>query len=268
MAEAYIPAPLDVPLRIGLVSFLNMFPYFCGLSERAPHWEVIQAPPSQLSKLMAAGECDIAMIPVRDYLENRGRYGHLRKSCIGAYGPTASVLIVSDVPISEAEYIQLDSNSRTSNALARILLCKPLGRPDIKWLAPMPQEDKPVLGNGTASVLIGDRALRYRNQFAHSYDLAEEWLKWQGLPFVFAVWATQNDGPWREVDDFLWNLCQENLQSIEIKLSAHPNVVPHGVSMDKAAYYLRQNIQYRLAGEQLQAIELFDQNLRQIQPFD
>ena len=48
-----------------------------------------------------------------------------------------------------------------------------------------------------AVLVVGDGALLLRAQgsYPHVYDLGEEWKRWTGLPFVFAVWAAR-----REVD--------------------------------------------------------------------
>src|SRR5207247_10626447 len=44
-----------------------------------------------------------------------------------------------------------------------------------------------------AVVAIGDAALALavRGTYPHRYDLGEEWKRWTGLPFVFAVWAAR-----------------------------------------------------------------------------
>src|SRR5947209_7238161 len=40
-----------------------------------------------------------------------------------------------------------------------------------------------------AALVIGDPALAYDGQVAEVHDLAAEWKKFTGLPFVFALWA-------------------------------------------------------------------------------
>src|SRR5204862_4322372 len=44
-----------------------------------------------------------------------------------------------------------------------------------------------------AVLVIGDAALALaqRDTYPHRYDLGEEWKRWTGLPFVFAVWAAR-----------------------------------------------------------------------------
>ena len=53
---------------------------------------------------------------------------------------------------------------------------------DLETLAALPHE---------AVLVIGDPALKLAatGAYAHRYDLGEEWKRWTGKPFVFAVWA-------------------------------------------------------------------------------
>src|SRR5439155_688265 len=46
-----------------------------------------------------------------------------------------------------------------------------------------------------AVLVIGDAALvlKARQAYPHRYDLGEEWRRWTGLPFVFAVWAARRE---------------------------------------------------------------------------
>lgn len=44
-----------------------------------------------------------------------------------------------------------------------------------------------------AAVIIGDKALKVSPEEYRMTDLAEAWIQWQGLPFVFALWACRSD---------------------------------------------------------------------------
>src|SRR6266508_2799529 len=96
-----------------------------------------------------------------------------------------------------AELVTGTPSSRTAVALLE-LLCRDVWhiRPhfaharaegsDLDGLAHLPHE---------AVLVIGDAALLLsaRRAYAHRYDLGEEWKRWTGLPFVFAVWAARRD---------------------------------------------------------------------------
>jgi len=56
--------------------------------------------------------------------------------------------------------------------------------------------------NADAFVEIGDRTFGKKNKFPYVYDLAEEWINFTGLPFVFAVWAANKNIPQSFVDKF------------------------------------------------------------------
>src|SRR2546430_1114527 len=87
------------------------------------------------------------------------------------------------------------SSSRTAVGLLE-LLCRDVWkvRPhfaqaraeaaDLDGLAHLPHE---------AVLVIGDAALLLaaRHAYPHRYDLGDEWKRWTGLPFVFAMWAAR-----------------------------------------------------------------------------
>jgi chorismate dehydratase len=50
-----------------------------------------------------------------------------------------------------------------------------------------------MLESNDAALIIGDPAMLIDRSALHIYDLAEEWLKHTGLPFVFAFWAIRAD---------------------------------------------------------------------------
>ena len=91
-----------------------------------------------------------------------------------------SVFIFSNKPIQEIKTLQLDAQSRTSNNLSKVLL-------KYHW------KINPELVNSDladAFVQIGDRTFANRDHYPYQYDLAAEWFNFTGLPFVFAVWAS------------------------------------------------------------------------------
>jgi chorismate dehydratase len=99
-----------------------------------------------------------------------------------------SVTLFSRVPWTGIRKLALDIGSRTSAALAQILLRKRYGIEPA--LAPLPL-DQPAEGiDADAVLLIGDRAMRAcLPGFDHAYDLGADWQDWTGLPFVYAFWA-------------------------------------------------------------------------------
>jgi chorismate dehydratase len=108
-------------------------------------------------------------------------------------GPVGSVVICSQVPIERIEKLFLDYQSRTSAALAQILIC------DYWKLNPQIIQSSPGYENKiegtTAGLLIGDRALHLKSKFKYGYDLGEGWKNFTGMPFVFACWVSNKKLP-------------------------------------------------------------------------
>jgi len=176
-------------IRIGAVNYLNTKPLIYDLQELAPQTELILDVPSRLADLLRDGDLDVAIIPVIEYFRS-GNYTIVPDVAIVSRGPVLSVTLFSKVPWPEIGCVALDAGSRTSAALAQVLMQKRYGlRPEIIKL-PLDQAAEEMKAD--AVLLIGDRAMRAcLPGFAHAFDLGQEWFDWTGLPFVYAVWAVR-----------------------------------------------------------------------------
>jgi chorismate dehydratase len=177
-------------IRVGAVNYLNTKPLVEGLTDFAPAIDLSFDLPSRLADRMARGELDVGLIPVVELLR-AGTYTVVPDVAIASRGPVLSVTLFSRVPWAEIRTVALDEGSRTSAALAQILLRKRHGvHPRVEQLPiDAPADDLPA----DAVLLIGDRAMRAcLPGFAHAYDLGQEWADWTGLPFVYAVWAVRD----------------------------------------------------------------------------
>ena len=103
--------------------------------------------------------------------------------------------LFSRVPWPSIRRIALDEGSRTSAALAQVLLRKKYSvKPDI---VPLPLDRSAEEVEADAVLLIGDRAMHAcLPGFRFAFDLGEEWDDWTGLPFVYAVWAVRKGWSW------------------------------------------------------------------------
>jgi chorismate dehydratase len=176
-------------IRVGAVNYLNTKPLVEGLAELAPTIDLSFDLPSRLADQLAAGELDVGLIPVVEYFR-AGTYSVVPDVSIASRGPVLSVTLFSRVPWVEIRTVALDAGSRTSAALAQILLRKRYGvQPRVEHL-PIDVAAEDV--SADAVLLIGDRAMRAcLPGFAFAYDLGQEWADWTGLPFVYAVWAVR-----------------------------------------------------------------------------
>jgi chorismate dehydratase len=176
-------------IRIGAVSYLNTKPLIDGLDRLAPDAELLLDLPSRLADRLRAGELDVALIPVVELFRTKG-YSILPNIAITSQGPVLSVTVFSKVPWQDMQTLALDEGSRTSGALAKILLEKRYQRKVTyrPFLMDQPAEEC----EADAVLLIGDRAMRAALPgYPYSYDLGQEWTDWTGLPFVYAVWAVR-----------------------------------------------------------------------------
>lgn len=176
-------------IRIGAVNYLNTKPLIYDLEMLAPSADLILDVPSALADRLAAGELDVALIPVIEYFR-AGCYSVVPDISIASRGPVLSVTLFSKLPWSGIRTVALDEGSRTSAALAQILLRKRHGvTPEIRPL-PMTMHAEEI--DADAVLLIGDRAMRAcLPGFAYAYDLGQEWHDWTSLPFVYAFWAVR-----------------------------------------------------------------------------
>lgn len=112
--------------------------------------------------------------------------------CIGATEAVHTVCLFSTVPLQNINKIYLDHHSMTSVQLLRILLKE-------YWQKEVEFETAAVLPglpeNGDAALVIGDKAFEWHGKFPYTYDLAETWILYTGLPFVFAAWITRKEIP-------------------------------------------------------------------------
>jgi chorismate dehydratase len=189
---------MEHPVRVGAVNYLNTKPLICDLEQLAPHAELILDVPSRLADLLAEGQLDVALIPVIEYFR-AGCYTVVPNIAIASRGPVLSVTLFSRVPWTSIRRVALDAGSRTSAALARILLAKRYSVSAEILSLPLDREAEDV--DADAVLLIGDRAMRAcLPGFQFAFDLGREWFDWTGLPFVYAVWAVREGVDLRGVD--------------------------------------------------------------------
>jgi predicted solute-binding protein len=135
---------------------------------------------------------------------------------IAAKQEVRSLIVVSKVPIEMAQTFALDTNSRSTVGLARILSQRHWNI-DPEFID-MPPDANQMLGRADAGLLIGDPALRLRLEIdamqaktpsgagccgysdehpvkgietLFVYDMAQQWREMTGLPAVLAIWVAR-----------------------------------------------------------------------------
>lgn len=239
-------------IRVSAVSYLNTVPFTYGIrhSEIINQIELSLDMPSVCADKLIHQEADLGLIPVGALL-SLDTYHIISDYCIGAEDAVSSVMLMSQVPLKDVKTVYLDYQSRSSVLLTRILAAK-FWNIEPQWLQAEPGYEN-TINHTDAAVIIGDRVFENRNKFAYKYDLAEEWKKFTGLPFVFAVWAST-----QELDKTFVYAFNEalafGLAHKSTALDEWKKPLPDDLN---ALDYLQNNISYNLSNQKKKAMELF-----------
>jgi chorismate dehydratase len=280
-------------LRISIVEFLNTAPLVWGFTEGtlAGKYDLAFTVPSQCAEALKSGETDIAIIPSIEYQrinDQRGNGGHggnrlvvLPEIAVAAKDEVRSLLLVAKRPIERAKRIALDTSSRATVALVRILAADYWNiSPEFVDAAPNASE---MLREADAALIIGDPALRISIQMdalsgkapasnqccqgdpdempvpgfetLFTYDVARLWREMTGKPSVLAIWAGRRDVVTPEiVADFLASKeygvsrAREIAEAASIKLD---------LPVCELERYLTENIDFNLDAENLAGLRLY-----------
>jgi chorismate dehydratase len=249
------------PLRVSAISYLNTAPLMWDFEHGSAGAEfaVSYTIPSSCAASLRDGPADIGIIPAAAYTTIPDLL-ILPGVAIASVRAVRSILLVSNVPLEEIRTIALDSSSLTSVALVKVLFAKWWGgRRSFTSMAP---DIHQMLKAHDAGLLIGDPALRIDRSRYITYDLAEEWIRFTGEPFVFAFWAVRREA----LKDAGYNLdlaaafqqsrdhglAPENLNQIAREWA--PRL---GLSQNEIKSYLTENIHYSLDPECIDGMNLF-----------
>ena len=246
--------------RVGQIPYLNCEPFYHGLALEGV--ELCPMPPSYMGPLAQAERLDAGPFSLVQSFDLGDRYDYLGSMGISVKGPVLSILFYSRAPMEELSgaLVGATRESATAVQLMKVILERRRGvRPKEYTALDVPGLD--------AFLLIGDDALTTHGRvdgYPYRYDLAEEWLDWKGLPFVFAVWMARkslDDGVKAMLADGLRrNLAlnmENNLETIARKRARM------GMTSDEVAGYLRA-FRYTLDGEDMEAIDVFKQAWRSL----
>jgi len=242
-------------IKIGIVNYLNTKPLLYGIQHSPVSEQIIliEDYPANIARLLMDGSIDAGLVPVA-VIPHLNEYHIITDYCIGANGPVASVALFSQVPVESIQKVLLDYQSRTSVALAKILL------KDYWRIQPQITDTKSdyrsQIKGTTAGIVIGDRALEQRKVSEYVYDLGEAWNQFTGLPFVFAAWISNKPLP----EDFITAFNAANKMGVEhIEQVVAENPYP---VFDLHQYYTKY-ISYELNAEKRKGLERFLELLRQ-----
>lgn len=245
---------MSAPVRIGAVVYLNARPLTWALDRSPDRWTVRYDVPAVCAELLHAGHVDLGLIPSIEYLQ-RPDYRLVPGVGIGSRGEIKTVALYSRKPLCEVRTLALDTSSRTSVALTRVLCAMRFGiAPE---LVPHEPDLVSMIEACDAGLLIGDPAFDADHEALglHKTDLGTEWTAMTGLPFVYAAWTGRPDalGP----GDV------EALQQAQAEGKAAVGAIAAEYGRGdvrvtrQAARYLGDNVRYGLGPDEAAGLQLF-----------
>jgi chorismate dehydratase len=256
-------------LRISAISFLNTAPLMWDFEHPTDanrrildDFEISYTVPSQCAQALQDGTADIGIIPSIAFATIPG-LAVLPDVAIASKNAVRSILLVHNKPIEQVRTVALDTSSRTSVALTKILLTRFFPGParEYRSLAP---DLEPMLAQADAALLIGDSALQVDRTKYRALDLAEEWRRLTGKPFVFAFWAIrmaalgQASGAY-DLGEIFSTSRDHGLETQNLDAIAREWCPRIRISEADIRQYLRENIHYSLDPENCEGLDLFYQ---------
>jgi chorismate dehydratase len=242
------------PVRIGAVGYLNARPLTWALDREPTRWQVRYDVPSVCAALLHAGEVDLGLVPSVEYLRSP-EYRMVPGIGVGSRGPVASVAIYTRREVSAIRSVALDTSSRTSVALIRVL-CRHHFRIEPEFVAHGP-DLAAMTRVADSALLIGDPAFDAEHEALglRKIDLGEEWGRMTGLPFIYAAWT----GRAGAVDAGDVRALHE--AQAEGVRDAAAIAAEYGRGDDrrtaKALAYLRDNVKYGIGPDEAKGLQLF-----------
>lgn len=275
-------------LRVGKISFLNLFPIFSAMDDMAltEKFVFVEGYPSELNRMLREGELDLSPSSSIEYLRDKDSYRYLPGHSISSQGAIRSILLFSRLPIEDiaGREVMATHQSETSIALLRIILSRFYkGRDCTLKVTTIPLAD--AIREHSAYLSIGDEALTalaqarvldmrppenchaicsIDNQVFYVYDIGQLWRLHTGLPAVFALWTYRAGLPaeklalieeFRSVLDKATAHALKNLDTIAQKAGI-------GIPPDEAVAFWR-GITYGMTEDCINGLELFEKYLRE-----
>ena len=241
--------------RVSAVSYLNTSPLVWGMlhGPQRDSFDLEFRLPAGCADDLASGAADIGIVP--SFELTRQELEIIPGAGIACRGAVRSILLISSRPAAEIRTVALDSSSRTSVELVRVILQRRYG------VAPRSVSHAPDLDTmlrlADAALIIGDPALRIDPESLpwHVYDLGAEWVELTGLPMVFAVWAGRKGAVTPETVAAFQESCRYGLDHLEEIVSVES--AARGFAPEIVREYLTQHIVHELGPREYQGMELF-----------
>lgn len=204
--------------------------------------------------MLARAEVDGALVPVIEY-HRIPEIVIVPDVCVGSRARVRSVALATrGRELKEVQSVALDTSSRTSAALVRVIFREFFGY-EPEWKPSAPDLDA-MLEGSDAALIIGDPAMKLsRREGLRVFDLASLWREKTGLGFVFAMWMVREGAMAKMGGVDFAGARDEGLQNVDaiIKLSEQEL----GLRRDELREYLLKNISFELDAEMRQGLDLY-----------
>ena len=255
-------------LRISAISYLNTAPLMWDFEhgEAGSHFEISYTIPSGCARALAEGSGDIGIIPAAAYTQIPGlqilpdvAIASRRAVTIDFVGQQSSARKSAH---GGTGYFFNDFGGATQNSLENGWA----GSGNMRRWSP---RWKRCWRSNDAALVIGDPALQIDRTRYYTLDLAEEWIRITGKPFVFAFWAVRGEvlsqadtsldlaRIFRESRDH--GLSEVNIHTIIQEWAPRLRLEEADVRE-----YLTKNIDYELDSECIAGLQLFYQYAAEI----
>lgn len=248
-------------MRISAISYLNTAPLMWDFEhgEVGRQFDITYTLPSECARELESGVADIGIIPAAAYASVPGLVV-LPDVAIASRRPVRSILLVSRLPLEKIRTVAVDTSSMTSVALTKILFANWLGGG--RTFTPMAPDIGEMLDRHDAGLIIGDPALQIDRSRYFTLDLAEEWIRHTGKPFVFAFWAVRRQAlPQASPPSDLAAVFQQSrdhgLQPASVSHISHEWAPRLKLQEEDVRSYLTESIYYRLDAACLEGLQLF-----------
>jgi chorismate dehydratase len=269
-------------LRVSIVEYLNAAPLVWSFTDGplVGKYDLSFTVPSQCAEELRLGDADLGIIPTIEYQRMDGMVA-LPGMAIASKREVRSLLVVAKKPIELAKRIALDTSSRSTIGLVKILAREHWRiAPEFVEEAPDPSE---MLRESDAALVIGDPALRISLKMEalagkspsgeqccqgdpeempvpgfetlYVYDVIHQWRELTGKPAVLAMWVGRCDAVTPEVladftasKQFGLERVREISEAASIKLDLPPRALER---------YLTENIHFDLDEENLAGLQLY-----------
>lgn len=240
-------------IRLGAVGYLNARPLTWSLDREPERWSIRYDVPAACAALLHSGEIDLGLIPSIEYLQ--GDYRLVPSVGIGSRGAISTVAVYARGPLMSIRRMALDTSSRTSVALLKIL-CKHRFQIEPEFI-PFAPDLKEMTRDCEGALLIGDPSFDVDHEALglRKVDLGVEWTAMTGMPFIYAAWTGRPKAVGLAEVEALKKAQAEGVREREAIAAEYGK--GDAVVAARASRYLRDNVRYGLGAAEIAGLQLF-----------